>query len=166
MKGPSAEDRWGSSNLRGSAHLYFHVNVWWKWEQCGSPACSSGYQALDPGALCLLGRDKQISRVELCGSPEIIIFSKCRLQRVLSAIRNKQGGYYNWNSKRCVLNHPGFVAKSSLREHGWMNEYAPVHGVTLDSDLSFITVRYIYSEWLNLSVDNFIFKLCYFMIAI
>ena len=34
--GPSAEDRWGSSNLRGSSNLYHHSKVWWKWEQWGA----------------------------------------------------------------------------------------------------------------------------------
>ena len=44
------------------------------------------------GALwILLGQFEQISRVELCGSPEIKMCSKWHLQRVLSAIRNKRG---------------------------------------------------------------------------
>ena len=34
---------------------------------------------------------EQISRVELCGSPDIRMSSKWRLQRVLSALRNKHG---------------------------------------------------------------------------
>ena len=59
-------------------------------DHCGSSAGSSACQALDAGALCLLRRVEHVRRVEHSGSPEIkMCFGWC-LQRVLSALRNKQ----------------------------------------------------------------------------
>ena len=56
-------------------------------EPWGSHAGSYGHKVWNPGALCLLRLVEQISRVELCGSPEIKILFKWRLQRELFLVK-------------------------------------------------------------------------------
>ena len=62
---------------------------------CGSPAGSLDGKPLDPGVLCLLRQVEQTSKVDHGESPEMKICSKWSLQRVLSALRIKQGARFH-----------------------------------------------------------------------